>query len=81
MKFYPTHRTVCSIEDPAGEVGRVADNPRDVLGQVGVEVGPGGPQAEARIMVVLTWLGLLALLLADVRDVAYSVITGSNQTF
>jgi len=76
----PAHRTVGSIEDPAGEVGRVADNPRDVLGQVGVEVGPGGPEAEARIMVFLPWLGLLTLLLTGVRDVAHSVITGSNQT-
>ena len=58
----------------------MADDPRDVLGQVGVEVGPGGPQAEARVVVLLTGLGLLALLLSDVGDVADSVITGSNQT-
>lgn len=77
----PTDRAVCSIEDPAGEVGRVADDARHVLGQLGVEVGAGGPEPEAaRLLVVVIGLGLLALLLAGVRDVAHSVITGGDQT-
>ena len=41
-----THCAVGPVEHPAGEVGRVADDARHVLGQVGVEVGPGRPEAK-----------------------------------
>ena len=75
-----THRAVCPVEDPAGEVGRVADDARHVLGQVGVEVGPGGPEAEPGTLPLLAWLTLLTLLLTGVRDVTHPVITGSDQT-
>ena len=58
----------------------MADNSRHILGQVGVEVWPRGPEAEARTVLLLTWGALSTLLLAGVRHVANSVITGSNQT-
>ena len=75
-----THRAVCPIEDPASEVGRVADDARHVLGQVGVEVWPGRPEAEPGTLPLLAWLSLLTLLLTGVRDVTHPVITGSDQT-
>ena len=42
----PTHRAVCPVEDPAGEVGGVAHHPGHILGQVSVKVGATGPKPE-----------------------------------
>ena len=76
-----TYRAVCSIEDPAGKVGRVVDDARDILGQVCVEIRPSRPEAEASITGFFTWLAPISLLLTGMGNVADTVITGSYQTF
>ena len=49
----PTHRAVCPVEDPAGEVGGVAHHPGHILGQVSVKVGATGPKPEPRGVCIL----------------------------
>ena len=69
-----THRAVCPVKDPAGEVGGVAHHPRHVLGQLGVKVGATRPQPEPGAGSLLLH-DLCCLLLGSVVDVAHSVVT------
>ena len=48
-----THRAVCPVKDPAGEVGGVAHHPGHILGQVSVKVGATGPKPEPRVGCIL----------------------------
>lgn len=76
-----TDRAVGPIEDPAGEVSSVPDDPRHVLRQICVEVWSWWPETEASIASFSTVFPEFFPLVSSMVDISNSVVRRSYQTF